>query len=171
MFQNQSKRILFCGPSGSGKTYIAKALRNHLISKGYTAVLLDGDDVRNTISSGLSFADNDIIENMKRIGDVTKLLQYYNNIDYVIASVICPIKEARMILTKYYGFSNAYFVNRPECYEIDSKGLYKSGRQRKFEPICESEGIKIIQNRLSDKLQLSESFFKQLLSCNHTDDK
>ena len=171
MFQSCNKRILFCGPSGSGKSYIARGLKNYLLSNGYSVILLDGDEIRNTISSGLSFTDSDIIENMKRIGEVTRLLQEYNNIDYVIASVICPIKEARMILTKYYGYNNAYFVNRPECYDLDLKGLYKSGRQRKFEPICESEGIKIIQNRISDKLQLSESFFKQLLSCDHCDDK
>ena len=164
MFRNYGKRILFCGPSGSGKTYIAKALRNHLLSKGYAAVLLDGDDVRNTISSGLSFTDNDIIENMKRIGDVTKLLQHYNHIDYVIASVICPIKEARMLLTKYYGFDNAYFVNRPECYDLDLKGLYKSGKQHKFEPINDSEGIKIIQNRTTDGLKVTAEFLDSLIS-------
>lgn len=157
-------RILFCGPSGSGKTYIARALKQHLLDKNYSVVLLDGDEVRHTISSDLLFTDSDIIENMKRIGDVTKLLQYYNHIDYVIASVICPIKEARMLLTKYYGFNNAYFVNRPECYDLDLKGLYKSGRQRQFEPIAENEGVKIIQNRTTDGLNVNSEFLDSLIN-------
>ena len=163
MYRMHGNRILFCGPSGSGKSYIARALKAHLLAKNYSVVLLDGNEVRNTISSGLSFTDNDIIENMKRIGDVTKLLQHYNHIDYVIASVVCPIKEARMLLTKYYGFNNAYFVNRPECYDLDLKGLYKSGKQHVFEPISESEGIKTIQNRTTDRLFVDAKFLDSLI--------
>ena len=157
------KRILFCGPSGSGKSYIARALKAHLLAKNYSVVLLDGDEVRKTICSDLSFTDKDIIENMKRIGEMTKLLQTYNNIDYVIVSVISPLKVGRMLLTKYYRFNNAYFVNRPECYDLDLKGLYASGKQRKFEQIDESENIKIINNRTTDRLSVDAKFLDNLI--------
>lgn len=157
------KRILFCGPSGSGKSYIARALKDYLISKGNSVVLLDGDEVRKTICSDLSFTDKDIIENMNRIGEITKLLQMYNNIDYVIVSVISPLKAGRMLLTHYFGFENAYFVNRPECYDLDLKGLYASGKQRQFEQIDESENIKIINNRTTDRLFVDTKFLDSLI--------
>ncbi|MGB6019956.1 MAG: adenylyl-sulfate kinase, partial [Sulfurimonadaceae bacterium] len=72
--KNQKPCILwFTGLSGSGKSTIANAVESRLVELNKHTYLLDGDNIRMGLNKGLSFSDEDRIENIRRIGEVSKL--------------------------------------------------------------------------------------------------
>ena len=72
--KNQKPCILwFTGFSGSGKSTIANAVEQKLNVLAYHTYLLDGDNVRHGLNKGLTFSDEDRIENIRRIGELSKL--------------------------------------------------------------------------------------------------
>jgi len=77
---NQKPCILwFTGLSGSGKSTIANAVEHELFKRGVKTYLLDGDNVRHGLNKDLGFSKIDRIENIRRIGEVSKLLEVFVN--------------------------------------------------------------------------------------------
>lgn len=81
------------GLSGAGKSTLARAVRDELASRGLSVEILDGDEVRATLSKGLGFSRADRDENVRRIGLVARLLS--RNGVVAIAGAISPYRETR----------------------------------------------------------------------------
>ncbi len=123
--------IWFTGLSGSGKTTIAIELEKQLNLKGLLTQVLDGDNVRTGINSNLGFSDEDRIENIRRIAEVTKL--FVNCGVITICCFVSPTNEIRAIAKKIIGEKDLVevFVNTPLeiCEKRDVKGLYAKARK------------------------------------------
>jgi adenylyl-sulfate kinase len=123
--------IWFTGLSGAGKSTIANQLVDALRSAGKRVELLDGDEVRTNLSSGLGFSKADRDANIRRIGFVAKLLS--RNGVVAITAAISPYREIRdeirNQIVEYADFIEV-FVDCPleECERRDVKGLYKKAR-------------------------------------------
>ncbi|WP_428025009.1 adenylyl-sulfate kinase [Arcobacter sp.] len=129
---NQKPCILwFTGLSGSGKSTLANALEAELFKRGRKTYLLDGDNVRHGLNKDLGFSELDRVENIRRIGEVSKLFVDAGLI--VLTAFISPFKSDRQIarsLVKYDEFIEI-FVDTPLdiCENRDPKGLYKKARE------------------------------------------
>lgn len=123
-----SEKLFLTGPSGSGKTVTSIELEKLL--RDYKTIILDGDQIRATINSDLGFSKEDIFENARRVGEISRLLEM-QNFDYIIISAIYPYTECRKMMHEKYGFKE-FFINRPACYTEDLKGLYASGKQTPY---------------------------------------
>jgi len=125
--------LWFTGLSGAGKSTIADLAEKKLLSFGRHTMLLDGDNVRHGLNRDLGFTDADRVENIRRVGEVAKLMTEAGLI--VLCSFISPFRaERRMVreLTAPTAFLEI-FVDTPldECIRRDPKGLYakaKAGR-------------------------------------------
>ena len=125
--------LWFTGLSGAGKSTIADLAEKKLLAFGRHTMLLDGDNVRHGLNRDLGFTDADRVENIRRVGEVAKLMTEAGLI--VICSFISPFRaERRMVreLTAPTAFLEI-FVDTPldECIRRDPKGLYakaKAGR-------------------------------------------
>lgn len=130
LLQQKSKLIWFTGLSGSGKSTLAVQLEAVLHSKGFKTYLLDGDNIRAGINKDLSFTDADRIENIRRIGEVCKLMLDSGII--VLSAFISPFQSDRDQVKKIVGAENymEVFVDTPleVCEQRDVKGLYKKAR-------------------------------------------
>lgn len=123
--------LWFTGLSGSGKSTIAGAVEQKLFELGHHTYLLDGDNVRHGLNNDLAFSDNDRIENIRRIGELSKLM-----IDaglLVMTAFISPFKADRDMvrnLVQDHEFIEI-FMDTPieECERRDPKGLYKKARK------------------------------------------
>lgn len=118
------------GLSGSGKSTIAVGLEKELLARGYQAVVLDGDNIRNGINKGLTFTLEDRKENIRRIAEIAKLFCQTGMI--TIASFISPTREIRKFAQSIIGDEDFHevFINTPLeiCEQRDVKGLYKKAR-------------------------------------------
>ena len=120
--------IWFTGLSGSGKTTIAHVVEEKLLDAGVPVEILDGDVVRENLSKGLGFSEEDRNTNIRRIAFVAHLLQ--RNGVFVITAAISPYKairdEARAMIKDFV----EVFADAPleVCEERDVKGLYKKAR-------------------------------------------
>lgn len=128
---NQKPCILwFTGLSGSGKSTIANAVESELFKRGRKTYLLDGDNVRHGLNKDLGFTESDRIENIRRIGEVSKL--FVDSGLIVLTAFISPFKSDRQIaksLVKYDEFIEIFIDTPLEiCEQRDSKGLYKKAR-------------------------------------------
>jgi adenylylsulfate kinase len=122
--------VWFTGLSGSGKSTLASHLEEELFKKGYKTYVLDGDNVRNGLSKDLTFTEKDRDENLRRIGEVAKLMCDAGII--VIAAFVSPFIHERAMLRNIIGdLYNEVFVDTPLeiCEERDIKGLYKKARR------------------------------------------
>ena len=130
LLQHRSKVIWMTGLSGSGKTTIAIALEQKLRDKGYLTQVLDGDNVRTGINNNLGFSEEDRIENIRRIAEVSKL--FLNCGVITINCFVSPTIAIRANAKKIIGDDNfvEVFVNTPLeiCEQRDVKGLYKKAR-------------------------------------------
>jgi bifunctional enzyme CysN/CysC len=125
------------GLSGAGKSTIADVIEKKLLASSRHTMLLDGDNVRHGLNRDLGFTDADRVENIRRVGEVAKLMTEAGLI--VICSFISPFRaERRMVreLTAPTVFLEI-FVDTPleECIRRDPKGLYakaKAGRLEHF---------------------------------------
>lgn len=123
--------LWFTGLSGSGKSTIAGAVEQKLFELGHHTYLLDGDNVRHGLNKDLAFSDKDRVENIRRIGELSKLM-----IDaglLVMTAFISPFREDRRMvrsLVQNHEFIEVY-MNTPieECERRDPKGLYKKARK------------------------------------------
>ena len=123
--------IFFTGLSGSGKSTIANALEHRLYESGIKTYVLDGDNIRHGINKNLSFSPADRSENLRRIGEISKLLIDAGLV--VLAAFIAPYEKDREFIKKTVGTDNyvEVFVNTSleECERRDVKGLYEKARK------------------------------------------
>lgn len=138
--QQKSQRplvIWFTGLSASGKSTIAGALEQILTVQGYHTYLLDGDNVRHGLCKDLGFSDADRTENIRRIGEVARLMADAGLI--VLTAFISPFRADRQIARDILpeGQFVEVFVDTPidVCRRRDPKGLYaraQRGEIKKF---------------------------------------
>lgn len=118
--------IWMCGLSGSGKSTIANAAERVLHQQGRYTVILDGDNLRAGLNTGLSFSDEDRLENIRRISEVAKI--FVENGAIVFVSAITPRGELRDLARGILGEENLYEVyikaSFATCEKRDVKGLY-----------------------------------------------
>lgn len=131
LFMKQKSLVIWLtGLSGSGKTTLGLALEKKLIEDGFAAFLLDGDSLRNGLNKDLGFSIEDRDENIRRAGEVSKLLSTAGLI--VITSFISPLRAQRDSIRKKFqkGEFIEVFVNASleVCENRDVKGLYKKAR-------------------------------------------
>jgi adenylylsulfate kinase len=130
LLNQRPKVIWFTGLSGSGKSTLAVQLEAELHALGFKTYLLDGDNIRSGINKDLSFTDDGRIENIRRIGEVSKLFVDAGVI--VLSAFISPFNADREQVKKIVGDENyiEVFVDAPleVCEQRDVKGLYKKAR-------------------------------------------
>ena len=129
--KNQKPAVLWMtGLSGSGKSTIANAVEKKLASLGHHTFLLDGDNVRHGLNKDLGFTDADRIENIRRIGEVARLMTDAGLI--VITAFISPFRAEREMVRQMMaeGEFIEVFVDTPLdiAEERDVKGLYAKAR-------------------------------------------
>ncbi|MEP2735086.1 MAG: sulfate adenylyltransferase subunit CysN [Erythrobacter sp.] len=129
--KNQNPRVLwFTGLSGSGKSTIANEVEKRLAQMNRHTFLLDGDNVRHGLNKDLGFTEADRIENIRRIGEVAKLMADAGLI--VLTAFISPFRAERQMVRKMLpeGEFIEVFVDTPLAVaeERDVKGLYKKAR-------------------------------------------
>ncbi|EGW37833.1 adenylylsulfate kinase [Desulfosporosinus sp. OT] len=121
--------LWFTGLSGSGKSTLANEVEKRLVTMGKHTMLLDGDNIRHGLNKNLGFKEADRIENIRRIAEVSKLMNDAGII--TITSFISPYKDDRENAKRIIGecFVEIY-VSTPleECEKRDVKGLYKKAR-------------------------------------------
>lgn len=130
LMEQHATLIWFTGLSGSGKSTIAVQLEAQLHNLGYKTYLLDGDNIRAGLNKDLTFTDEGRVENIRRIGEVSKLLLDAGVI--VLSAFISPFQADRRQVKEIVGAQNyiEVFVDAPleVCEQRDVKGLYKKAR-------------------------------------------
>ena len=131
VLKNQKPRVLwFTGLSGSGKSTIANEVEKSLALMNRHTFLLDGDNVRHGLNKDLGFTEADRIENIRRVGEVAKLMADAGLI--VLTAFISPFRAERDMVRGMLpeGEFIEIFVDTPlEVAEArDVKGLYKKAR-------------------------------------------
>jgi adenylyl-sulfate kinase len=125
------KVIWLTGLSGSGKSTLATGLEKALFEKGFKPYLLDGDNIRSGLNKDLGFSPEDRKENIRRIGEVCKIL--YNAGLVVITSFISPYRADRELVRSLIppnDFIEVYVnASLEACEARDVKGLYKKARK------------------------------------------
>jgi bifunctional enzyme CysN/CysC len=119
--------LWFTGLSGSGKSTIANLVEAALHARGVHTVLLDGDNVRHGLNRDLGFTEPDRVENIRRIGEVAKLMTNAGLV--VLCSFISPFKAERRMVREQLDTDEfiEIFVDAPleQCIARDPKGLYR----------------------------------------------
>lgn len=162
--------LWFTGLSGSGKTTLANKLEIRLLSEfNAHTYLLDGDNIRTGLNAGLGFSKEDRKENIRRTGEVAKLMFDAGLI--VLAALISPFREDRDLVRGLFspGMFWEIYVSCPLnlCIQRDPKGLYQkaikgaipefSGISSPYEPPLSPELV--IE---SDKLDVDQCVSKIL---------
>jgi bifunctional enzyme CysN/CysC len=129
--KRQEPAILwFTGLSGAGKSTIANLVEQKLLVEGRHTMLLDGDNVRHGLNRDLGFTDADRVENIRRVGEVARLMNEAGLI--VICSFISPFRAERRMIRELPGAGTfiEVFVDTPieECIRRDPKGLYAKAK-------------------------------------------
>jgi len=122
--------LWFTGLSGSGKSSIARETENMLYERGIRTYVLDGDNIRHGLNSDLGFSPEDRNENIRRIGEVSKL--FVDAATIVMTAFISPYRQDRDRVRKILKegeFVEIYVEAEIEtCEQRDPKGLYKKAR-------------------------------------------
>jgi bifunctional enzyme CysN/CysC len=123
------------GLSGAGKSTIADLVEKRLLALGRHTMLLDGDNVRHGLNRDLGFTDADRVENIRRVGEVARLMAEAGLI--AICSFISPFRAERRMVRELTGPTPflEIFVDTPleECIRRDPKGLYAKARAGRIE--------------------------------------
>lgn len=130
LHRHKSAVLWFTGLSGSGKSTLAHAVEDRLHKMRVSTFVLDGDNVRHGLCGDLGFSDNDRVENIRRIGEVAKLMSEAGVI--TLTAFISPFREDRNTARKllpHGDFLEIYCQCPLEvCEQRDVKGLYKKAR-------------------------------------------
>ncbi|QOJ33129.1 MAG: sulfate adenylyltransferase subunit CysN [Gammaproteobacteria bacterium] len=166
--------LWFTGLSGAGKSTIANLVEKKLVALGRHTFLLDGDNVRHGLNRDLGFTDADRVENIRRVGEVARLMTDAGLI--VITAFISPFRAERQMVRQMMppGEFLEIFVDTPlaEAEARDAKGLYRKARAgllRNFTGIDspyeapEAAEIRIDTTRLSAE-QAAELIVARLLA-------
>jgi len=133
--KNQTPRVLwFTGLSGSGKSTIANEVEKKLALMNRHTFLLDGDNVRHGLNKDLGFTESDRIENIRRIGEVAKLMTDAGLI--VLTAFISPFRADRQLVRDMIDAGEFVEIHVDTPLEVaearDVKGLYKRARAGKL---------------------------------------
>jgi bifunctional enzyme CysN/CysC len=122
--------LWFTGLSGAGKSTIANLVEKKLAARGRHTFLLDGDNVRHGLNRDLGFTDADRIENIRRVGQVARLMSDAGLI--VLTAFISPFRAERHMVRRMIPEGEFFeiFVDTPlaEAEKRDAKGLYAKAR-------------------------------------------
>lgn len=124
------KTFWFTGLSGSGKTTLANEIEKRLNSFGFHTMMLDGDNIRYGLNRDLGFKEEDRVENIRRIAEVSKLMNEAGII--VLTSFISPYEKDRQSARDIIGedYIEVYVsTSLEECERRDVKGLYRKARR------------------------------------------
>ena len=128
--EQRSCVLWFTGLSGSGKSTIANAVESKLLELEKHTYLLDGDNIRMGLNKGLSFSETDRVENIRRIGEVSKLFVDAGVI--VLTAFISPFVKDREQVRNLLNVGEflEVFIDTPleVCESRDPKGLYQKAR-------------------------------------------
>ncbi|MEO9168218.1 MAG: sulfate adenylyltransferase subunit CysN [Aestuariivirga sp.] len=131
LLQQKPTVLWFTGLSGAGKSTIANLVEKKLQARGRLTYLLDGDNVRHGLNRDLGFTDADRVENIRRVGEVAKLMTDAGMITLV--SFISPFKAERQMARELLGEGEfmEIFVDTSlaEAEKRDVKGLYAKARR------------------------------------------
>jgi adenylylsulfate kinase len=121
--------VWFTGLSGSGKSTLANALASELHQRKVHTYSLDGDNIRLGLNRDLGFSESDRSENLRRIGEVAKLMTDAGLV--VTTSFITPLNETRRYLRNLIPDYFEVYVSCPLeiCEQRDAKGLYAKARR------------------------------------------
>ena len=127
---HKSAVLWFTGLSGAGKSTVAVEVEKQLHSKGIRTYILDGDNIRHGLNKNLGFSPEDRKENIRRIGEVSKL--FVDAGLFTLTAFISPYQEDRNLVRELLGekeFIEIYVkCDLSECERRDPKGLYKKAR-------------------------------------------
>ena len=119
--------LWFTGLPSAGKSTIANLVESALHARGVHTIMLDGDNVRHGLNRDLGFTESDRVENIRRIGEVSKLMTEAGLI--VLCSFISPFRAERRMVRELLDGDDfiEVFVDTPleECIARDPKGLYR----------------------------------------------
>ncbi|MFT3930178.1 MAG: adenylyl-sulfate kinase [Spongiibacteraceae bacterium] len=124
--------IWFTGLSGSGKSTVAVALESELLRRNKLSYRLDGDNIRLGINKNLGFSAEDRTENIRRIGEISKL--FVDTGVIVLSSFVSPYRADRDLVRKLHDDGGMQFIEvyvdvpLEEAEKRDPKGLYKKAR-------------------------------------------
>ena len=126
--------LWFTGLSGAGKSTVANLVEQRLHASGHHTMMLDGDNVRHGLCRDLGFTEADRVENIRRVGEVAKLMTESGLI--VLCSFISPYRAEREMVRALLaeGEFIEVFVDTPiaECMRRDPKGLYARAQAGKI---------------------------------------
>jgi len=130
-YNHQPLLLWFTGLSGSGKSTLANSVEEYFFKRGMHTYILDGDNIRSGLNSDLDFSEHSRKENIRRIGEVSKLFIDAGVI--TLTAFISPFKEDRKIVKDLVGTDMfaEIFVDCPLeiCEQRDVKGLYAKARK------------------------------------------
>ncbi|MBW3579557.1 MAG: adenylyl-sulfate kinase [Actinobacteria bacterium] len=124
--------VWFTGLSGSGKSTVAAAVERRLVESGRPAYVLDGDNLRHGLNADLGFGDEDRAENVRRLGEVARLMADAGLVALVPA--ISPFRAGREAARAAHADAGLRFfevhlaTSLDECERRDPKGLYARAR-------------------------------------------
>lgn len=123
--------VWLTGFSGSGKSTIAHAVEEKLFKSGKKTYVLDGDNIRHGLNKDLGFTEDERSENIRRIGELTKLFVDAGII--IFTAFISPFKKDRDTVRELLGEGKfiEIYVKCPikECEKRDPKGWYEKARK------------------------------------------
>jgi adenylylsulfate kinase len=129
--QHQGGVLWLTGLSGSGKSTLANAVEKRVYDMGIRSYVLDGDNIRHGLNKDLGFSTHDRKENIRRIGEVSKL--FVDAGILVITAFISPYQKDRQLVREMVetkDFNEVYVkCALNECEKRDPKGLYQKARQ------------------------------------------
>lgn len=158
---NQKPFLLwFTGLSASGKSSIANIVEQKLFKTNHNTYLLDGDNVRHGLNSDLGFNEDSRVENIRRIGEVSKLFLDAGLI--TLTAFISPFKSDRNLVRKLFDegdFIEVFIDSSLEvCENRDPKGMYAKARKGEIKDFTgisspyespENPEIHVINNNIS----------------------